>query len=270
MPSDQQYREAPVVLSKQDVHRQWWDSYCSSESEAYHRLAFDWIAEMLNAPPRATIVDLGCGNCQHSIRLAERGFQVEALDIAEPALKEAHHVVRRRGLEASIHIRRGDLTALEFESDSLQYALCWGVLMHIPKVEKAIREIARVLCPGGIVVVSEINMYSLESWSLRVARRLIRHKTGGNKTPAGVEYWSSRPSGTLLTRHANIAWMKQAFEANGVKLKKRTAGHFTELYTVIRSPLLKRCIHGFNGLWLRYVRLPQPTLGNILIFEKMR
>jgi ubiquinone/menaquinone biosynthesis C-methylase UbiE len=251
-----------------EVHREWEQTYEGALNEAFYRLAFDFIVKRLAASPGETIVDLGCGRCAHSLRLAQRGFKVEALDFYSQVLARAREVLLRSGSGGSVHLHCADITALPFADGSFRYALCWGVLMHIPEIEKAIGEIARVLRRGGILVVGESNMHSLQSLLLHPLARSLGRLPACARKAAGLESWIRRPEGRLLVRHADIGWLVRAFEARGMKLRSRTSGQFTELYTSVPTQLAKKVIHAFNNLWFRHVGLPHPAFGNILIFDK--
>jgi ubiquinone/menaquinone biosynthesis C-methylase UbiE len=256
-------------LARPDIHRKWIQTYYSAENEAFCEQEFDYVAKILNAPKDSIILDAGCGDCAHSIRLAKRGFLVEAIDVSETVLELARENIKARGFEDRIHIQHGNLLALPFEDGTFSYALCGGVLMHIPDVDKAIAELARVLRAGGTLVVSETNMYSLEAIVLRNLKRLLRKgKAVLKRTPAGVEYWSADSMGALMTRQSNIRWLLGRFRSRGLSLRKRFAGQFTELYTRISSRSLKKVFFAFNKFWFKHVKIPFGALGNILILEK--
>ena len=145
--------------------------------------------------------------------------------------------------------------------------------MHIPDLEKAISELARVLKKGGTAVISEINMFSLQSIIKLIVLRNLRGLLGGKnssckKTAAGLEYWKLTSAGNLLSREANIRWLMGRFKNNGLTVKKRISGQFTELYVKVSPRLLKNLIHGFNNLWFKYVRIPYLAFGNIIILRK--
>ena len=258
------------TLAASDVHDKWKEDYRSAENERFYEAAFGYIVRVLDAPAGSTILDAGCGTCAHSIRLARHGFQVVAVDFSDVAVEEAAQHVRARGLDEKIALQREDLTSLTFADASFEYVLCWGVLMHIPDVEKAMSELARVTKPGGMLAISEGNMYSLEAVALRTAKRILPRgeKAELKRVPAGLERWAETPAGTLLTREADIPWLVRRFRELGFELKKRAPGRLTELFTRIRFRALRKLIHGVNGLWFRFVKLPHPAFGNIIIFQK--
>lgn len=259
-------------LAKPDLHKIWDRSYYTAENEKFFEQAFAYITRVLNAPKNATFLDAGCGSCVHSIRLANRGFLVQAVDFSESVIKKAQRNVKAKGLEGRIKIQREDLCALSFENDSFNYVLCWGVLMHIPDLVGAMSELTRVLKPGGMLVVSESNMYSLQAVIRRRLKRYLgKEKEELNKTPAGLEYWwTISNTGTLLTRHTNIRWLIKIFRNKGLTVKKRLACQFTDAYTKVSWRELRNLIHVFNELWFRYLRIPCFALGNIVILEKKK
>ena len=113
-------------------------------------------------------------------------------------------------------------------------------------------------------------MYSLQSRLLRILRQLLRKEKDVVKlTPAGLEHWSSSSAGKLLTREANVAWLIEKFKGNGLRVRKRVSGQFTEAYTRVSSTLIKHIIHRFNTLWFTYIRIPSPAVANIMILQKV-
>ncbi len=257
------------LLAKPDIHQRWIETYYNDENEAFCEQEFDYVTKILNAPKDSVILDAGCGDCTHSIRLAKRGFFVQAVDCSEAVLQLAEENVKARGSQERIHIQHGNLLGLPFEDGAFNYALCCGVLMHIPDLEKALSKLARVLRSGGRLVVSEANMYSLEAVVCRTLRRFLkRGRAVMKETPAGLEYWTTDSAGTLLTRQANMRWLIEGFRSLGFALQKRLAGQFTELYTRISSRSLKKVLFAFNNFWFIHVKIPVGALGNILILEK--
>jgi len=267
--TDSDSRLVENLLAQPDVHKQWAGGYRTPDNEFFFERAFDLIKSELRAPAGATFLDAGCGSCAHTVRLARRGYQVRAVDFSESALEMARAHLKQTGLDERITLQREDLTRLSFPDASFDYVLCWGVLMHVPDVARAVAELARVLRPGGALVVSEGNMHSLEAVSLRTLKRLLgREHADVKETPAGVEYWKERGAGALVTRQANVGWLIKEFESHGLKLSKRVAGQFSEGYAMVSAPALKRLVHGFNNFWFGSVRAPGLAYGNILFLRK--
>jgi SAM-dependent methyltransferase len=269
--SDSESKLVENLLAKPDVHRQWASGYRTADNERFYERAFDLIADVLQPPPGATVLDVGCGSCAHSVRLARRGFNVRAVDFSESALGMAAEHLRAQGLSDRVTLGRENILELSFPDESFDYVVCWGVLMHIPDVGRAVAELARVVRPGGFLVVSEGNMSSLEATALRGLKRLLgRERAEVKRTPAGMEFWKWSGDDALVTRQADVDWLVRSFAERGLRVVRRAAGQLSEGYAMVSSRTLKRLVHGLNNFWFRYVGLPRLTYGNILFLQKKR
>lgn len=98
-----------------------------------------------------TILDVGCGTGNHSIRLARRGFEVTGLDLSRAQLA----VARRKARAAHLAIRfvAGDMRSFHLDSE-FEAAICmfgaFGYLIRFRDVQSALRSIRRNLIPGGL------------------------------------------------------------------------------------------------------------------------
>lgn len=99
--------------------------------------------EELLPKPGIRTVDVGCGEGRVGRVLATRGHHVCGLDRSRVLAELARHA---GGYEQVIC---GDATALPWESESFDLAIAFMCLMDMPDPATAIREVARVLVPGG-------------------------------------------------------------------------------------------------------------------------
>lgn len=102
-------------------------------------------------PPRASILDGGCGTGEASLRLAELfpDATVLGVDVLEAHLDRAR--ARAAHLGARVRFEHGDIFALDQPGASFDLTLCRHVLQAIPHAERAIAELVRVTKPGGRV-----------------------------------------------------------------------------------------------------------------------
>ncbi len=262
---------AESTLAKRDIHEEWRDNYRTPENEQFYEMAFSFIAEAFDAQPGSTVMDAGCGSCAKSRHLVDQGFRVLGTDLSDEALDMARDAIAGTPYEKSIDLRQENLTRISLEDNSQDYIVCWGVLMHIPDVSDAVKEISRILAPGGRLAISEGNMRSLQSSTIRFLKKLLRKERAEvNRVPAGVENWEDTPDGRLMTRQADMDWLIAEFKKHGVDLLDRRAGQFSELYWLVPTQFLKRFIHAVNSFWFRRIRWPGPAFGNILIFKKKK
>ena len=117
--------------------------------------------ERLGLQPGDTVLDLGCGFGRHAFEAARRGASVVALDAGSDevngvaatfaAMVEAGELAR-----GSLHanVVQGDALHLPFPDGSFDRVICSEVLEHIPDDLAAMRELTRVLRPGGTMAVT--------------------------------------------------------------------------------------------------------------------
>ncbi len=270
MSVDLQTREEPKqVLQQMEVHSKWVDHFRGKENEPFYDLAFDFIARQFGPANGDPVIDAGCGSGTKSLHLARRGYRVIGLDISESILEEARKAAEQAGLGAQIELRRADLTNIDLPTHSARRAICWGVLMHVPAIDKAVAELARIMAPGVTLVISEGNRRSLQAAGLRTLKRLLGRERGEHiDTPAGLEHWEETSTGRFMTRQADIPWLIREFERHGLKLERRQAGQFTEIFMLLPWQLARRLVHGFNNTWFRVLPWGGPASGNLLVFRR--
>jgi len=106
----------------------------------------------------ALVVDLGCGEGRHAIHAyLEANATVIGLDQSEQDLRTAQlraapFIDAERA--ASLTYMKGDAHHLPFADESIDAVICSEVLEHIEHYQSVIQEIARVLKPGGQLMVS--------------------------------------------------------------------------------------------------------------------
>ena len=117
-------------------------------------------AAVLGALPSLTgaiVADLGCGTGRYTRQLVRLGAaRTLGVDLSEAMLARAAHLARRA--ELPIEWLRGDLNdTIALPDASLDVAVCARVVSFLPKLEAPFVRIARLLRPGGFLVVSEIH-----------------------------------------------------------------------------------------------------------------
>jgi SAM-dependent methyltransferase len=263
-------RDAPKqTLQTLEVHNHWSGIFRTSENAPFFGAAFDLIAKHYGDPTLGPVVDAGCGSGTKSLQLASRGYSVIGLDISEAVLREARLATLKAGLADQVTLQVEDLTRISFAANSQSRVLCWGVLMHVPDVEAAVSELARITAPGGTLVVSEGNMRSCQATLLRCLKTLLgRNRAEINKLAAGIEFWEETGSGRFMTRQADIPWLIGEFERHGMTLIQRRAGQFSEIYTSLPWRPLRWVVHQINQIWFHCIRWGGPSFGNLLVFKK--
>ena len=150
-------------------YRRWW---ASPLGETVFRIEVATLERLLPLRPPARILDLGCGTGEFSIDLAARGFDVAGLDAARPMLDVARQEADRRG----VHVTwiQGAMESLPFGVGTLDGVLQIASLEFATDPGAALREVARVLRPGGVYVLGLVSHQSLFGLLKPSRRRLIK------------------------------------------------------------------------------------------------
>ena len=110
--------------------------------------------------PGTRILDLGCGAGRHAFEAGRRGAEVVALDTDHGELRQVAAIAAAMSdagelqAPASITAAAGDATRMPAGDDSFDIVIAAEVLEHIPGDQGALREIARVLRPGGTAAIT--------------------------------------------------------------------------------------------------------------------
>jgi SAM-dependent methyltransferase len=119
---------------------------------------YDWLG--VRAGDR--LLDLGCGAGRHAFEAFRRGARVVAFDYSAAELKDVGALFSAMrdageagGAPGSMAVPvNGDATALPFATGAFDRVIAAEVLEHIPDDGAALRELARVLRPGGTMAVT--------------------------------------------------------------------------------------------------------------------
>lgn len=114
------------------------------------------ILKLLGEPSDKKILDLGCGKGRFCRKIKDFGF-VNIIGV-EPS-KELIRIARRNNKD--IKFVQASATDLPFGDNEFDILVCIEVLEHIPDTEKAIKEMKRVLRPGGRILIMDKNILSL-------------------------------------------------------------------------------------------------------------
>jgi SAM-dependent methyltransferase len=121
-----------------------------------------WARALGHLLPPLRVADLGCGEGYLTIEASRWAAQVVAVDRSEAVLKRARALATRRRVRNVIW-KRGELERLPLRDDSVDVALLSQALHHAKNPARALSEAARIVTPGGRVLVLDLREHE-ERW----------------------------------------------------------------------------------------------------------
>jgi SAM-dependent methyltransferase len=115
------------------------------------------------------VLEIGCGLGTDGAQFAKAGARYTGIDLTEAAVNLARRRFELFDLRGSFHV--ADAERLDFPDESFDVVYSHGVLHHTPDTRAAVREIHRILRPGGRAVVM---LYHRDSYNYRVNISMLR------------------------------------------------------------------------------------------------
>lgn len=128
---------------------------------AYSRMRLnEWLAKFLPPASGLSLLDVGCGTGHHMKALRERGYAVSGVDGSDKMLDVA------RELNPAADVRQCDVDKLPHADGTFDRVLSIEVLRYLPNVAPAAMEMARVLKPGGVAVITAAPRFNVNGYAL--------------------------------------------------------------------------------------------------------
>ena len=141
-----------------------WQQLIRAGAEAYERyIVSAWMGEWAEAlvdsagiEPGARLLDVACGTgvvARKAAPLVGPGSRIVGLDNNEGMIRAAKHFANRDGMN-DLEWRQGDAAAMSFDDGEFDTVLCQQGLQFFPDPTEALKEMGRVLAPGGTLAIS--------------------------------------------------------------------------------------------------------------------
>ena len=129
-----------------------------------HKAWRDYTMKRMNVSPGQTAIDLCCGTCDWTIALAKASGtgKIVGLDFSRNMLEIGRAKVEKEGLEGQIELVQGNAMSLPYEDNSFDYATIGFGLRNVPDIDVVLKEMTRVVKPGGMVVCLETSKPTAE------------------------------------------------------------------------------------------------------------
>jgi SAM-dependent methyltransferase len=135
-------------------YRVWSQTYDDGRNSAFD-MDEPLVGKILDGLPPGVALDAACGTGRWGAFLAERGHRVIGVDSSPDML------ARARDRVPAGDFRLGDLHRLPLSDDEAEMVVCALALTHVPDLAAVLAEFARVLRPGGHLVISDMHPESV-------------------------------------------------------------------------------------------------------------
>jgi demethylmenaquinone methyltransferase / 2-methoxy-6-polyprenyl-1,4-benzoquinol methylase len=175
------------------------------------------------APSNPTLVlDVACGPCAVTKRLAKRtSARIVGIDLTEAMLREGQRNVRRAHLEDRVALVLGRGEQLPFADASFDALTFTYLLRYVKDPQATVRELARVVKPGGRIASLEFAVPQRPVWraSWWLYTRLVLPVAG--YVTGGRAWWDvGRFLGQSISRHYrdySVEWTANAWREAGIE-----------------------------------------------------
>ncbi|MBR5546782.1 MAG: methyltransferase domain-containing protein [Clostridia bacterium] len=185
----QQYASADGLQIRRMLHQKY-----SINKQPYD----EWISEHYRIQPGMNVLELGCGtgvSWADAKRWLPDSASLLLTDFSEGMLKTARSNVPD---QPNISFAQVDIQQIPYENDSFDLVIANAMLYHVPDLDKAISEVARVLKPDGRFICSTTGDNGMHQWFQRVL--------GEGESPATP--FSLQNGGASLEKHFGKAEMR--------------------------------------------------------------
>jgi ubiquinone/menaquinone biosynthesis C-methylase UbiE len=126
-----------------------------------HATALGWVRD-LELRPNARVLEVGCGAGLLTVALARNGYTVDALDSTDAMLQMTRNGAARESVQGRVRVHAADVHALPFQADTFDLVIAIGVIPWLHSERLALREMQRVIKPGGYMLLTADNNARLD------------------------------------------------------------------------------------------------------------
>ena len=128
-----------------------------------------WARAIGHLLPALRVADLGCGEGYLALEATRWAKQVVAIDVSERVLATARELAKSRSIR-NISFKQGEIEELPLDDGAYDVALLSQALHHAKDPARAISEAARILAPGGTLLLLDLKSHK-EEWVRKLGDR---------------------------------------------------------------------------------------------------
>lgn len=231
-----------------------------------HRYEKEWhipIAAGFAAAHGLKVLEIGCGLGTDGAQFARAGADYTGVDLTEASIELARTRFELLGLKGEFRV--ADAEKLDFADNTFDLVYSHGVLHHTPDTGMAVKEIHRVLKPGGRATVM---LYHRGSYNYRIGIRVLRRAGAGLlKSESGIKIIHRLTGEPIDSLREHAALATQNGNSADDFLSQSTDGAGNPLARVYSRREALELFKDFHKVELRAYFLNKrfiPLLGNLL------
>lgn len=210
-----------------------YDHFATVTLEPWDLLFVARIRQLARELPPGKIVDIGTATAVVPVRLAQDrvmdGWHIIGLDLDPAMLDQAVPRIRELGLESRIELTVGDGQAMPFEPDTLTMVVSRATLHHMPDKAASLRELYRVLAPGGVGLIHDMRRDAKSA----MLDRFTQMRADANYPPTHLEEKLTLAEAEALVEQAGLSAVTVVKGSSGglaalgfeILIRKPEAGH---------------------------------------------
>lgn len=169
------------------------------------------------------VLEVGCGAGAASCLFGRGGARVIAIDLTEQAIELTARMAARLALPVTP--RQMNVERMDLPDASFDYVFSWGVIHHTHTTENAVREIARVLRPGGRGLCMVYNRDSLRYWLKGAIWLFLKGRVfRGDSIATAQRFFTDG----YYHRHLGKAEFARVLADNGLVVERMSATHMAK------------------------------------------
>ena len=187
----------------------------------------DALIGQLDLSPGQHLLDVGCGNGHPALRIARAtGAQVTGITISREQVKTANDNAATAGLANRVRFQKMNAMELTFDDDTFDAAWAVESLMHMPDPAVAMREVRRVLAPGGRFAVA--NFASLGALPAELIEQHV--STGCVMWPLEAQLEHARSAGLEILHYEDVTERVRSYHLLAADVLETRAAEFEALF----------------------------------------
>ena len=231
--------------------------------------------DRLGAKPGDLVLDMGCGAGRHAFETVRRGCRIVALDQSLEELVDVRNTFAAMIEAGELHDHvqgqpvSADALELPFADETFDRIICSEVLEHIPDDQTAIRELARVLRPGGSIAVT-VPAWVAEKICWKLNDEYYAPKAVGghvriyrrSQLRSKIREVGLLPCGwdRAHALHSPYWWLKCAVGPSNDKHRLVRAYHRMLVWDIVQNPWITRTVD----------RLLNPIIGKSIVLYAIK